>query len=119
MQKQLDLFQNIEIMLGPHGAGLTNMLWAPNGTSVIEFPLKPHSNRNMAMLAYAANMDYWILPEINCNYYLKYTVDKNGVDAMIRLLKHIIDKRGLEYLYRVKPKASKEKVVAKESNIEL
>ena len=86
-------------MLGPHGAGLTNMMWCQNGTSIIEFPLVPHTNRNLGFLAMATEMDYWLLPQINAKYYLKYEIEQAGVDAAIRLIRHIIDKRGLGHLY--------------------
>ena len=99
IQGQLDLFQHAKIVLGPHGAGLTNMLWCQNGTSIIEFPLVPHTNRNLGFLAMATEMDYWLLPQIHANYYLKYEIDQAGVDAAVRLLRHIIDARGLTHLY--------------------
>ena len=98
----MDLFYNAKIVLGPHGAGLTNMVWTQNGTAVIEFPLSPHANRNMGMLAQSASLDFYMLPQISCQYYLKYTLDDDGIAALIRLLKHIIDKRGLQYLYQAK-----------------
>ena len=44
------------------------------------------------------NLDYWILPQIHVNYHLKYTATADGVDALIRLLTHVIEKRGLEHL---------------------
>ena len=83
---------------GPHGAGLTNMMWSKDGTSVIEFPLTPFAIRTFGMLASICNHDYWILPEITCDYYQKYTADTENIDALIKLLKHIISKRGLDYL---------------------
>ena len=99
IQGQFNLFQNAKIIFGPHGAGLTNMLWAQNGTTVIEFPLTRHVNRNMGMLAQICDHDYWLLPQISCNYFLQYTIDDAGVQALVRLLHHVIEKRGLQHLY--------------------
>ena len=44
------------------------------------------------------NFDYWILPQIHVNYHLKYTATENGVEALVRLLKHVIEKKGLQHL---------------------
>jgi capsular polysaccharide biosynthesis protein len=33
---QAEVFQNARIIIGPHGAGLTNMLFAPDDASIIE-----------------------------------------------------------------------------------
>ena len=51
-------------LTGPHGAGLANILWAANGTSVIEFALSPMCNRNIGMLAMMIDGDYWVVPQV-------------------------------------------------------
>ena len=99
LRDQMALFSQADIILGPHGAGLANMLWCQTGSSVIEFPLVPYANRNLGMLAMASGMDYHLLPEISANYHLKYRVTGAGVDAAVALLRHIIEKRGLQRLY--------------------
>ena len=96
IQGQLDLFEHAQIIIGPHGAGLTNMIWSSNHTSVIEFNLSPFVNRNLGFLAMATEMDYWIVPQISTNLYLKYTIDGEDVAAVLRLVKHVIEKRGLK-----------------------
>ena len=69
MQNQLDIFRNTKIIFGPHGAGLTNMLWAPDGTSVIEFPLDPHVSRLFGQLAeMIGTIDYWLFPRLKSKY---------------------------------------------------
>ena len=100
IQGQLDLFQNAQIIIGPHGAGLTNMLWSADGASVIEFPLKPHVDRNFGFLAHMCNHDYWLLPQIWSNYHLKYKLTSDNVAAAVRLLKHVIGARGLNHLIK-------------------
>jgi len=35
-EDQLDLFSNASVVIGQHGAGLTNLMWAPKHTFVIE-----------------------------------------------------------------------------------
>lgn len=34
---QVSLFSGAQVIAGPHGAGLTNMIWAPKGCNIIEF----------------------------------------------------------------------------------
>ena len=75
------------------------MIWAQNGTTVIEFPLTRHVNRNMGMLAQICGHDYWLLPQIACNYFLQYTIDDAGVEALVRLLQYVVEQRGLQHLY--------------------
>ena len=74
--------------------------WCQNGTTVIEFPLVPMTNRNMPFLSMMSSIDYYMLPQISTNFYAKFEVDQAGVDAAIRLLKHIIKERGLEHILR-------------------
>jgi capsular polysaccharide biosynthesis protein len=35
-REQIELFQDAEVVAGPHGAGLTNLVWAPSGCRVLE-----------------------------------------------------------------------------------
>ena len=81
--------------LGPHGAGFTNSMFMARGTSVIEFAMKPMVNRTYGWLAVMFDQDYWMCPQIATNYHLKYTVDDEQVAAAVRLLKHVIETKGL------------------------
>ncbi|CAF1394796.1 unnamed protein product [Adineta ricciae] len=36
MREHIDLFRRARIIVGPHGAGMMNILWAPPGTHVVE-----------------------------------------------------------------------------------
>lgn len=45
LQEHLDLFENAQVIMGAHGAGLINMIYGPDNMSVIEFPMTPHCNR--------------------------------------------------------------------------
>ena len=37
VEETIGLFQRAILVIGPHGAGMTNMLWTQEGTKVIEF----------------------------------------------------------------------------------
>lgn len=95
LQDQIDLFGNAKMIIGPHGAGLVNMVYAPNDVSVIEFPMKPQCNRCFGYIAMALNLDYWIVPEVNCFYHLKYQMSKKKAESVMELLEHIMDRKGI------------------------
>jgi len=44
VRQQVELFQQADVIMGPHGAGLGNMVFAPPGTKVIELgtPYRPY-----------------------------------------------------------------------------
>ena len=94
LQDQLDLFGGAKIIIGPHGAGLVNMMYAPADVSVIEFPMKPQCNRCFGYIAMALNLDYWIVPEINTFYHLKYKMSKKKAAAVMEVVEHIMEKKG-------------------------
>ena len=80
---------------GGHGAGLTNIIFAPRTATVIEFPLKPHVNRCFGYLATALGQDYWVVPQVTAFYHLHYTMDQSKADAVVRLVKHVLESKGL------------------------
>ena len=55
---------NMQFAAGPHGAGLSNMVFAPRSASVIEFSVNPHCNRCFGYMAMALDFDYWIVPQV-------------------------------------------------------
>ena len=111
---QLNIFRSAEIIIGalrcmpphhrpragPHGAGLANMLFAKRNVSVIEFAMKPHCNRCFGYMAMALEVDYWLVPQLACNYHLKYTLDRTKIDATLRVLRHVLERKGLGHLLR-------------------
>jgi tetratricopeptide (TPR) repeat protein len=95
MQDQLDLFSTAQIIIGPHGAGLVNMVYAPSDVSVVEFPMKPQCNRCFGYIAMALNFDYWVVPEVTTFYHLKYQMSTKKAAAVMKTLDHIMETRGI------------------------
>lgn len=58
IQETVELFSKAKIIVGPHGAGFTNMLFSPNGITIIEF-----------MDLNNPNICYWHLSEMLQNKY--------------------------------------------------
>eukprot|EP00947_MAST-08B_sp_MAST-8B-sp1_P000462 g462.t1 len=85
MAAQAELFAGARVILGPHGAGLTNMLFAPAGTQVIELPMRPHVNRCFGYLAHALGHRYWVVPEFRSYYHTRYEkLPASAIDAVVK-----------------------------------
>jgi len=61
-EEQVRMMGEAEAVMAPHGAGLTNMIFAPPGTRVIEIADLGFPNPNFYALASAMGHPYWILP---------------------------------------------------------
>lgn len=62
MQDTARLMQEADLILGPHGDELAATLFAPPTASVVEFSLNEGAYRELAGIAGACNLDYWVLP---------------------------------------------------------
>lgn len=60
-KSQLALMAETEIVLGPHGAGLTNMLFCPAGAQIVEIADPEYPNPNFYALACALGHRYWLI----------------------------------------------------------
>jgi len=97
VKQQIDLFHNVTIVVGPHGAGLTNLIWTRPGTSVVQFPMKPNNDNCFGSLASSLGIDYWLIPQINSFYYGVYPpVDDLGIRALVNVVKQILKEKGFE-----------------------
>jgi hypothetical protein len=67
VEETIELFSNAAIIVGPHGAGMTNMLFSAYGIPIVEFmPLEQ------------PNMCYWHLSEMLGNRYFMIPVKSEG-----------------------------------------
>ncbi|MEX2454605.1 MAG: glycosyltransferase family 61 protein [Rhodospirillaceae bacterium] len=62
LEEQVRLMQETAILLAPHGAGLTNMMFCRPGTHVIELADLGFPNPNFYALASAMGHSYWVVP---------------------------------------------------------
>eukprot|EP01124_Arcella_intermedia_P030060 TRINITY_DN6492_c0_g1_i1.p1 TRINITY_DN6492_c0_g1~~TRINITY_DN6492_c0_g1_i1.p1 ORF type:complete len:641 (+),score=156.36 TRINITY_DN6492_c0_g1_i1:44-1966(+) len=95
--EQIELFKSATIIVAPHGAGLTNMLWSRPGTSVIQFPMNPNTDNCFGYLAMALDIDYWIVPQINSYYYGQFNaLDQLGIRAITNVLQTILKRKNIK-----------------------
>jgi hypothetical protein len=60
--EQVALMRETAVLLAPHGAGLTNMVFCPPGAHVVELADLSFPNPNFYALAAALGHPYWLLP---------------------------------------------------------
>lgn len=72
LRSQMEMFARARIVVGAHGAGLSNLMFSDAGTRVILFPMKPHVDHTFAHLAAALDQKLYVISEIHSNYYGQY-----------------------------------------------
>lgn len=60
--RQVELMKQTAVLCAPHGAGLTNMMFCPPGTQIVEIADLGFPNPNFYALASALGHDYWVVP---------------------------------------------------------
>ncbi len=74
---------------------MTNMLFAPEDATVIEFGMEPHVDRSFGYMAMALGLEYWLVPQVSAFYHLKYTMDADKAGAVVRLVEHVLYLKGM------------------------
>ncbi|MFN3899944.1 MAG: glycosyltransferase family 61 protein [Alishewanella aestuarii] len=59
--EQQQLFSEAAVVIAPHGAALTNLLWCAPGTRILEFVPEGHHNPGFRDLATLGKLDYAVL----------------------------------------------------------
>ncbi|MXO86466.1 DUF563 domain-containing protein [Altererythrobacter aurantiacus] len=65
-EEQIELMSQTEILAGPHGAGLTNMMFCPAGSTVLEIAWLGFPNPNFYALACAMDLRYALVDAEVC-----------------------------------------------------
>eukprot|EP00056_Hartaetosiga_gracilis_P010402 m.153240 g.153240 ORF g.153240 m.153240 type:complete len:68 (-) comp13307_c0_seq69:47-250(-) len=60
----MDLFSDADVIIGPHGAGLSNSMYSKHA-HLYEFVLKPHCNRCFGYIATVLEHDYTPIEEVS------------------------------------------------------
>jgi capsular polysaccharide biosynthesis protein/GT2 family glycosyltransferase len=59
---QVELMAETRVLVAPHGAGLTNMIFCAPGTHIVEIANLDFPNPNFYALAAALGLEYWLVP---------------------------------------------------------
>ena len=95
LREQMEAFANAEVVIGPYGAGMLNLMWAPEGCAVIIFHLDPPIDAVYAHTAVAIGHELWTVPTASSYYYGFYELDEAAVADVAATLKHVLTVRGL------------------------
>jgi capsular polysaccharide biosynthesis protein len=79
---QADMFRNARVVLGPHGAGLANIVFAPTTTTVLEFTMSPNVNNTYGHLARAFGQQYVLLSQPACGYHGDYVITHEDIASI-------------------------------------
>lgn len=60
--EQVRLMQETAVLVAPHGAGIANMIFCPEGADVVEIADVGYPNPNFYAMAVALSHRYWLLP---------------------------------------------------------
>lgn len=94
MLGQASLFSQAHLVIGPHGAGLTNILFAQPGASLVYFPMTPVVDSCFAHLAAVVNASLHVVPEMSAYYLGPYKATVEAVNAVIATVDRVIGERG-------------------------
>jgi hypothetical protein len=70
--KQLSMFVQARVVVGAHGAGLSNTLVCRPNTAVVMMPMKPMVDMTFVHLAAALNHKLFLATDVNSYYYGNY-----------------------------------------------
>jgi capsular polysaccharide biosynthesis protein len=57
--EQIEIFRNAKTVIGPHGAGLTNVVFCQQGATLYEIMRDRGLNPSIAHLAHSTGLNYW------------------------------------------------------------
>jgi capsular polysaccharide biosynthesis protein len=78
-ENTVELFSKASIIIGPHGAGLTNMLFSPDNITVIEFIPETEPNLCYWHLSELLNNNHYIIPIDFCNQNRQLYINCNHI----------------------------------------
>lgn len=82
--EQIEIFSHAEVVIGPHGAGATNMVFAPEGATLIEFFGENYLNGCFWALANLRKQRYGFV--VGPATWLDYEVRVDELRALLRLM---------------------------------
>ncbi|CEO99059.1 hypothetical protein PBRA_007173 [Plasmodiophora brassicae] len=92
--EQVALFASAELVIGPHGAGLSNIMFARDGCDLVYFPTNPMVDNCFAHLAAAVNARLHPVDAVTAYYFGPYHLDDAKIQAVVDTVTRVIQSRG-------------------------
>jgi hypothetical protein len=86
---QAEVFLNAKIIFGPHGAGFSNMIYAPSDCIIYEVGMLVEDNF-FGSLAHTFKLKYYKDPKLKIRYYYKMYLDKYKTDLIILNIQRLL-----------------------------
>ena len=90
--EQINAFKRAQVVFGPHGACLSNLLFCQKGTTVIEFPTKETVNQFFQYISGVMELEYWVVPDITTYSSNNYQLKDSNQQLIADLVLFIINK---------------------------
>mmetsp|Transcript_33006 Transcript_33006/g.45307 ORF Transcript_33006/g.45307 Transcript_33006/m.45307 type:complete len:624 (+) Transcript_33006:140-2011(+) len=72
--EQINLFRSAHLVVGPHGAGLSNLMFCSPGVKLILFPMDPKADQTFEYMARALDIPVQLVSDVTSAYYQSYGV---------------------------------------------
>eukprot|EP00474_Spongospora_subterranea_P002182 CRZ02640.1 hypothetical protein [Spongospora subterranea] len=94
LSEQAELFSQASLVIGPHGAGLSNILFSPNDSILVYFPTMPMSDPCFLNIAASVNVSVQPIADLTAYYFGPYHLSQEKIDSVSDKLELIISDRG-------------------------
>ena len=105
IEDQIKMFANARMIIGPHGAAMSNLVFCRPQTIVIQFPLAPLVDTCFLHISAAMDLNLYLYHPISSYYYGNYNITPDMVQPFMDF---VID------LYRNQPIPQQHKLLSKE-----
>ena len=89
-EKQIDLFKNSSIIIGAHGAALSNIIFCKPGTKIIEIIPADHPNRKAERVSKILKLKYFRIKtkpdNFDSNYPFRINLNKKNLDLIKKII---------------------------------
>lgn len=82
--QQAKIFQRADVVVGLHGACMSNLIFSKPNTTLVEFPVRSKYWDVFGYMSAALDLDYWIVPDVSSNFLGPLTLNRSKIDSIIR-----------------------------------
>ena len=84
VREQIRMFRSAKVVISPHGAGLSNILFCQPGTTVIELPSHDSQLRYFQYISMAMGLTHVVTPDVTALFYGAFNLtDTRVMDSLV------------------------------------